>query len=111
MRNSNGMKCLFTSIMLTVLMAVLIPATASGQGRGHGKGHGRSDIWGSSHNNKKCGKFVNCHDARDGRWDGRGRRRNISGDNVWRNRRQWVRNRNLNDNWVRNRRYRSHNRR
>jgi hypothetical protein len=24
---------------------------------------------------RKCGKFVNCHDARDGRWDGRGPRR------------------------------------
>ena len=27
-------------------------------------------------NSKKCAKFVNCHDARDGRWDGRGPRRN-----------------------------------
>jgi hypothetical protein len=26
--------------------------------------------------NKKCAKFVNCHDARDGRWDGRGPGRN-----------------------------------
>lgn len=25
---------------------------------------------------KKCAKFVNCHDARDGRWDGRGPQRN-----------------------------------
>lgn len=24
---------------------------------------------------RKCDKFVNCHDARDGRWDGRGPRR------------------------------------
>jgi len=28
--------------------------------------------------NRKCGKFVNCHDARNGRWDGRGPR----GDSV-----------------------------
>ncbi len=27
---------------------------------------------------KKCEKFVNCHDARDGRWDNRGPRRRSS---------------------------------
>src|ERR1044072_6400752 len=32
------------------------------------QGRGRRD----SHFDKKCEKFVNCHDARDGRWDGRG---------------------------------------
>jgi hypothetical protein len=109
MRNSNGIKCLLTSIMLTVLMALTLPATASGQGHGHGRGHGRGGIFGSSHN--KCGKFVNCHDARDGRVDGRGRRRNGLGNIVWRNRvRNRLANRNYNDNWVRNRRYRNHNR-
>ena len=106
MRNSNGSKCLLTTIMLTVLLAVIIPGTAVGQGRG--KGHGRGGIFGSSHN--KCGKFVNCHDARDGRWDGRGRRRNRISSIFSRNRRQRIRNRNLNDNWVRNRRYRNHDR-
>jgi hypothetical protein len=108
MRNSNGIKCLLTSIMLTVLLAVMMPATASAQGRGHGRGHGRGGIFGSSHN--KCGKFVNCHDARDGRIDGRGPRRNGLSTNLWRNRRNRIRTRNLSDNWVRNRRYRNHNR-
>lgn len=33
---------------------------------------------------KKCGKFVNCHDARDGRWDGRGPRRNTLTNRIFR---------------------------
>src|SRR6266699_3549523 len=56
--------------MLTVLLAVALPATVLGQGRGRGRGRG-PDI------DKKCGKFVNCHDARDGRLDGRGPRQNV----------------------------------
>jgi hypothetical protein len=75
----------FSMIMLALLLTVL-PATASAQGRGHG--HGGGGIFGSSHN--KCGKFVNCHDARDGRWDGRGPRQNV----VWSNRSR-TRNRNF----------------
>jgi hypothetical protein len=46
--------------------------------------------------NKKCGKFVNCHDARDGRIDGRGPRGDRVGNVVWRNR---LRNRNTNNVW------------
>lgn len=90
-----------------MLLAVMIPATASGQGRG--RGHGRGGIFGSTHN--KCGVFVNCHDARDGRVDGRGRRRNILSNSVWRNGiRNRVRTRDVNNNWVRNRRYRNNRR-
>jgi hypothetical protein len=51
--------------MLGLMIALALPMTAIGQGRGHGRGQG-PDL------GKKCGKFVNCHDARDGRWDGRG---------------------------------------
>jgi len=104
MRNSNGIKCLLTTIMLTVMLAVMIPATALGQGKGYGRGHRRGGTFGSSHN--KCGKFVNCHDARDGRWDGRGPRRDSLGNLIFRNRSYRNRNRNLSDTWVRNRRYR-----
>jgi hypothetical protein len=32
-----------------------------------------------SHSDKKCAKFVNCHDARDGRLDGRGPNRRDDG--------------------------------
>ena len=45
---------------LSILLAFVLPATALGQGRGRGQ-------------EKKFYKFVNRHDARDGRWDGRGR--------------------------------------
>ena len=81
MKHLRTRKGVLSTIILTVFLAVAIPATALGQGRGHGKGHGNSrghnQTWHTS-NNKKCGKFVNCHDARDGRWDGRGPR----GDRV-----------------------------
>jgi hypothetical protein len=53
------------------LMALLIVMSASFDAMGQGRGRrvSRSD--------KKCEKFVNCHDARDGRWDGRGPNRDI----------------------------------
>ena len=54
--------------VLALLLAVGLPLEAMGQGRGRRVGNGLS---------KKCGKFVNCHDARDGRWDGRGPRRSL----------------------------------
>ena len=52
----------FASILVLVL-----PVISFAQGRGNGKGNG-----GGPDFDKKCDKFVNCHDARDGRWDGRG---------------------------------------
>ena len=51
--------------LLVLLMILSVGYDAMGQGRG--RRVSRSD--------KKCAKFVNCHDARDGRWDGRGPRR------------------------------------
>jgi len=62
-------------IVFSLALAIALPATAFGQGRGNGRGRG-PDM------DKKCGKFVNCHDARDGRWDGRGPQRNLG---VFRN--------------------------
>ena len=100
MRHSKNPAVFFSMITLTILLAVALPATALGQGRG--RGHGRGGIFSSSKN--KCGKFVNCHDARDGRWDGRGPRGtrvgNIQG-RRYRNRRYWDSN---NDRFSRNRR-------
>lgn len=85
MRHSHKHRNLFSLIILTLLLAVL-PTTALGQGRG--RGHGRGGIFGNPNN--KCGKFVNCHDARDGRIDGRGPRGNrvgnILGTRIRRNR-------------------------
>ena len=49
-------------VLLVLVMILSVTYEAMGQGRGRRV----------SHEDKKCGKFVNCHDARDGRWDGRG---------------------------------------
>ena len=59
-------KTLLFTVMSLVLLTCL-PSVASAQGRGRGQ-------------NKKLGKFVNGHDARDGRWDGRGPRRSRVGN-------------------------------
>ena len=56
---------LFGIVALTLLMIFAVSTDANAQGRGR-----RGSHW-----DKKCSKFVNCHDARDGRWDGRGPRR------------------------------------
>lgn len=54
---------------LGLLMMLSVATDAMGQGRNRRV---------FRNNDKKCDKFVNCHDARDGRWDGRGPRRNDS---------------------------------
>ena len=53
-----------TAILFALVLTLALPLMAFAQGRGNGQGRGNLD--------KKCAKFVNCHDARDGRWDGRG---------------------------------------
>jgi hypothetical protein len=61
--------------LLLLVMLLTVSYEAMGQGRGRRV----------SQSDKKCAKFVNCHDARDGRWDGRGPRRNVSlTDRIWR---------------------------
>ena len=54
-------------VLLFMVLLLSIPVYVSAQGRGHGHGL-----------NKKSGKFVNGHDARDGRFDGRGPRTGLS---------------------------------
>jgi len=85
---------LFKVALLALLVAVSLPLDAYGQGRGRRVGRGLD---------KKCSKFVNCHDARDGRWDGRGPNRQLS---VWdRIRMRNRRNRRVDDDdWRRTRR-------
>ena len=53
---------IFVALMCGLLLAAL-PVVTSAQGRGRGRGQ-----------EKKLEKFINGHDARDGRWDGRGPR-------------------------------------
>ena len=59
---------LFGIVVLGLLMILSTSVDTMGQGRGRRV----------SRTDKKCSKFVNCHDARDGRWDGRGPNRRIS---------------------------------
>ena len=62
-------------------------------------------------NDKKSGKFINGHDARDGRWDGRGPRSRFGDrrgrDDRFRFRDRWDRDdrrsRRRNDDWRRHR--------
>lgn len=49
--------------VLVLFGSLLLPPDAVAQGNGRGRGQA-----------KKFDKFVNGHDARDGRWDGRGPR-------------------------------------
>jgi hypothetical protein len=66
-------------VLMSLFLLATLPAVTSAQGRGRGRGQ-----------EKKLDKFVNGHDARDGRWDGRGpvygRRTDIS-NVIWRQRR------------------------
>jgi len=90
---------------LVLLTTLMVSSEAMGQGRGRGRGG-----WGSD---KKCAKFVNCHDARDGRWDGRGPNRRVRFTSRFfrRNRRdrdfdraRWRRNRDFDRDRFRHRR-------
>jgi hypothetical protein len=98
--NKSKMKVsILTAMLFALMIMVAAPATfAQGKGRGHGRGR-------HSNYDKKCGKFVNCHDARDGRVDGRGPNRNGSWrDRIYGARGTRVRNRRFNDTDFRNRR-------
>jgi len=61
-------------------LALLVLTGASYDARAQGRGRGESN------EDKKCSKFVNCHDASEGRLDGRGPRRETDND-TWNSRR------------------------
>jgi hypothetical protein len=89
---------LFGILVLSLLMVVSVATDAMGQGRGRR----------ASQRDKKCSKFVNCHDARDGRWDGRGPDRDSGLTNIFRRSR---RNRDRDSDDIRDIRRRRRNRR
>lgn len=71
-------------VLVSLFLVSALPTIASAQGRGRGRGQ-----------DKKIDKFVNGHDARDGRWDGRGPRSTRVGHrNRWGNSIYVPRNRN-----------------
>jgi hypothetical protein len=64
------------AIFFALIMMLAMPVISFAQGRGNGRGRGHSNrSW-------KCGIFVNCHDARDGRWDNRGPRGSRIGRHI-----------------------------
>jgi len=79
-------------VLVSLFLLSALPTIASAQGRGRGRGQ-----------DKKIDKFINGHDARDGRWDGRGPRgtrvghRNRWGNSIYVPRhRRWEVDRNRN---------------
>ena len=77
------MKLSTSKTLLGILVVGFLITIASSDAMGQGRGRR------VSHLDKKCAKFVNCHDARDGRLDGRGpnRRGGLTGTIFGRNRR------------------------
>ncbi len=100
MRDSKSSKSLILTVVAAVLLTVAMPSATLAQGNGHRHRNGdwsnsidrnrSTSFWRNTsrrnrHYDKKCGKFVNCHDARAGRIDGRGPRGSRDGNEVWRN--------------------------
>ena len=68
-----------SNFLVIAALAVLVVISASFEARGQGRSRRASGL------DKKCAKFVNCHDASEGRVDGRGPRRGTDVDNEdWR---------------------------
>ena len=63
-----SMRNVVGAALLVLLMILSVSTEALGQGRRRR----------AAQLDKKCAKFVNCHDARDGRLDGRGPNRRVS---------------------------------
>jgi len=72
--------------IIVIASTFLFPIDGFAQGRGHGRGL-----------SKKSAKFINRHDARNGRWDGRGpKRKRVIAKRIYRGHgrhRGWIRRR------------------
>jgi hypothetical protein len=87
MTASKGKRTALWAAILTLIVAIVLPAAAlANQPQGRGRGRGKDKI---SKQEKKNAKFKNGHDARDGRWDGRGPQR----DDDWDDDDDWDRRR------------------
>ena len=87
-------------VVASLFLLAALPVVSFGQGRGRGRGQ-----------EKKLDRFVNGHDARAGRWDGRGpgfSRRSLIGNEMRHRRSNRFRNRDFERNdRFNNRRLRS----
>ena len=76
---------LIAIVVLGLMFMIAMPVTALGDRRDRGR-RGQNHEWNrDNRRQRKCGKFVNCHDARAGRRDGRGPNA-VHVNNRWRNR-------------------------
>ena len=66
---TKGKRTAFWAVIWTLIIAIALPTAAIATPQG--KGNGKNKI---SKEQRKAEKFKNGHDARDGRWDGRGPR-------------------------------------
>src|SRR6266404_2899929 len=77
-------------VVASLCLLAALPSMSFAQGRGRGRGQ-----------EKKLDRFVNGHDARNGRWDGRGpgySRRSLIGNDMRNRRSNRFRNRNFDRN-------------
>lgn len=88
MRLLENRQNLVSIALLALLITLVAPGAAFAERPDQGRRRDRDD----EKHDRKCEKFVNCHDARDGRRDGRGpqrdwddrtSRRRHRGDNRW----------------------------
>ncbi|MEP6637590.1 MAG: hypothetical protein ABJB97_12765 [Acidobacteriota bacterium] len=72
MRTQKGKQNFLLVTMVGLLLALMVPLTAQAGPQDHDKNrkHEQTD----RKHDRKCAKFRNCHDARDGRWDYKGPR-------------------------------------
>ena len=100
MTKSKTKLSILTAMLFALVVVVASPGTSLAQGDGHGRGRGHRSKW-----EKKHAKFVNGHDARDGRLVTRlqTRRAGVYRDGVFvpRGTQVWNRNRVLNSNELR----------
>ncbi len=68
--NAWAMAFLLTALLICTATATPFDKHGKGKGKGRGRSHGNSGQ--HSNQRKKDDKFVNGHDARNGRLDGRG---------------------------------------
>jgi len=71
MRLLENRQNLVSIALLALLITLVAPGAAFAERHDQGRRRDRDD----EKRDRKCEKFVNCHDARDGRRDGRGPRR------------------------------------
>jgi len=94
----------FRKYLMIASLAFFVLLSGSYEARAQGRNQR------ASNQDKKCAKFVNCHDASEGRLDGRGPRRGTDNDGWnWRHNRRGGDSDNFDNHWRRRRHDRERN--